>query len=359
MKKKYLFGIFVFTLICLVLETETMAVPPGPFDDGVFDSHIKTVLLHRQGWEFSYPILSLNDSSALAFSFDNLDTKSKNYNYSVVFCDATWMPSRLTFVEYMDGYFQNPMNTYEPSFSTHIPYIHYSLQIPNENIKLKLSGNYVLIVYENGNDDQPVIVKRFVVLDDKVQIAEEVIRPIQPAYRDKYQQINFSIHHPNYLIDNPYQTIKVSIIKNGNWKLSVNDIQPFYVRESEVVYENPDKNLFVGGNEYRSLDLKSLKYQSANIRSIDFVDGAYQVILKPDMSRDNAGYSYDEDLNGKYLIKNQQGRTPETDAEYVRVFFSFKTDVLPEDGNIYVYGGLSDFNCLDRSKMKYNQENGL
>ena len=265
-------------------------MPPGPFPDAVFNKNIKTVLLYKQGWEFSYPVLQLNETAALLLSFDELNANQKNYNYSLVLCDADWMPSRLSFSEYMEGFFQNPLITYESSFSTHIPYIHYSLQIPNDNVKLKLSGNYALFVYENGNEDKPVLIKRFMVVDEKVTIDGEVKRPVLTTYQDEYQQVNFSIQHPDYPIENPFQTVKVTVLKNGIWKFSGDDIKPVYIREAAILYDSPDKNLFLGGNEYRSFDLKSMKYQSANIESMGFDNGIYRMALKPEGSRNRAGY---------------------------------------------------------------------
>lgn len=354
------FKLVLLLLMTSMITSETCrALPQGPFPDAVFNRNIKTVQFYKQGWEFSYPILQLNDVSPLLLSFDELNATSKNYNYSVVLCDADWMPSRLSFSEYMDGFFQNPLISYVPSFSTHIPYIHYSLQIPNENIKLKLSGNYALLIYENGNEDEPVLIKRFMIADEKVTINCEVKRPILPIYQNEYQQVNFSILHPEFVIENPYLTIKVNIVKNGIWKFSIDDIKPLYIRDAEIIYDSPDKNMALGGNEYRSFDIKSLKYQSANIESIGFVGSAFQMVLKPESPRNKTGYFYNEDLNGKYLIQNQQGNTPEIDAEYVHVLFSFKRDVNLDKGDIYVLGAFSDYNCYDDNKMKYNKEKGL
>lgn len=348
--------ILFWLLTFFIIPEACRALPQGPFPDAVFNRNIKTVVFYKQGWEFSYPILQLNDANPLYLSFDELNATSKNYNYSVILCDADWMPSRLSFSEYMDGFFQNPLVTYESSFSTHIPYTHYSLQIPNENVKLKMSGNYALLIYENGNEDEPVLIKRFMIVDDKITINCDVKRPILPAYQDEYQQLNFSVQHPDYIIENPFQTIKVNILKNGVWKFLNSDIKPLYIRDTEILYDSPDKNLFLGGNEYRSFDLKSLKYQSANIESIGFVKDSYQMVLKPEDARNNIVYFFNEDLNGKYLVQNQQGRTPETDADYVHVLFSFKREAIVNGGDIYVFGAFSDFNCYDDNKMKYNPE---
>ena len=49
----------------------------------------------------------------------------------------------------MNGFNGEPIEDYEKSFNTTVLYTHYSLRIPNENISLKLSGNYKLTVYND------------------------------------------------------------------------------------------------------------------------------------------------------------------------------------------------------------------
>ena len=331
------------------------ALPAGPFPDAVFSKNIKTVQFYKEGWEFSYPIIDLNDDKSLLFSFDDLEGNPKNLNYIIVLCDAEWMPTRLSYSEYLDGFYQNTFSNYQVSFNTHIPYVHYSLKVPNENVKVKLPGNYILLVYED-NEDNPLLIKRFMAVDQQISINCNIKRPILPKFQNEYQEVDFTLLHPNYPIDNPYQTIKVVVVKNNQWKFSITDLKPLFIKPNELDYNYEDKNLFLGGNEYRSFDIKSIKYQSANIRSILLQNDAWLVTLKPDKPRDKISYLSNEDLNGKYLIQNQEGSNPDNDAEYVHVLFNFPMEAPLIDGDIYVYGEFSDYNCYDDYKMTYNVE---
>jgi hypothetical protein len=346
----------LYILTTVILSTNLCyALPEGPFPDAVFNKNIKTVQFYKEGWEFSYPIIDLNDGKQLLFSFDDLEGSPKNLNYVIVLCDADWMPTRLSNSEYLDGFFQNTLSNYQVSFNTRVPYVHYSLKLPNENVKVKLPGNYVILVYEN-NEDTPLIIKRFVAVDQRITISAIVKRPTLPKFQNEYQEVDFTLLYQDYPIDNPYQTIKVAVVKNNQWKFSINDLKPLFLRSNELVYDYEDKNLFPGGNEYRSFDIKSLRYQSANIQSILLKDEVWNVILKPDMPRNRMSYLSNEDLNGKYLIQNQEGSNPDNDAEYARITLNFPIDAPLNDGDIYVYGAFSDFNCYDDYKMTYNPE---
>jgi hypothetical protein len=346
----------VFCIIFLsVISNIGYPLPPGPFHDAVFNRNIKTVQLYKEGWEFSYPIFDMKSEAPLLLSFDDLSAEPQGLDYVIVFCDADWMPSRISYSEYMDGFYQNPLSQYTSSFNTSLFYTHYTLQIPNEDVKLKLPGNYIVLVYSD-DEDKPLFVKRFVVVDQQVEIISQIRRPTMPKYQNAFQEIDFTIVHSDYAIDNPYETVKVSIVKNNQWNFSIDNLKPLFIRNGELVYDYEDKNLFPGGNEYRSFDLKSLKYQSANIQSIAFVNNSWQVVLKPDSPRDRVSYMYNEDFDGKYLIQNKQGLDASNDAEYVHVKFTFPMDAPLADGDIYVFGGFSDFNCSDDYKMVYSLE---
>ncbi|GAH95282.1 unnamed protein product, partial [marine sediment metagenome] len=41
----------------------------------IFKKNIKTVLLHKEGWVLSYPIIELNTDDHLVLSFDELSTE--------------------------------------------------------------------------------------------------------------------------------------------------------------------------------------------------------------------------------------------------------------------------------------------
>jgi hypothetical protein len=142
------------------------------------------------------------------------------------------------------------------------------------------------------------------------------------------------------------------VVKNNHWKNSITDLKPLFIKDNELIYNYEDKNLFPGGNEYRSFDIKSLKYQSANIQSMEPKYDTWHVRLKPDKPRNKTSYLSAQDLNGNYLIQNQEG----SDAEYVQVYLTFPMETPLTEGDIYVNGAFSDFNCYDDYKMTYNPD---
>ncbi len=110
----------------------------------VFKNGIKTVQLHKKGWDLSYPILNLNSNEKLVLIFDELGSRTGNYQYKFEHCDAEWNSSNLSPPEYLDGFPENQIEKFNYSFNTTVDYVNYQLEFPNENIQFRISGNYII-----------------------------------------------------------------------------------------------------------------------------------------------------------------------------------------------------------------------
>lgn len=324
----------------------------------IFLPTIKTVQLYREGWEISYPVLELNSDERLVLSFDDLSDDVGNYYYSFIHCNADWNPSGLMESDYIEGFSENQIYDYNYSFNTVPKYIHYRLSIPNEDVKFKLSGNYILYVYSNYNKDEPVLSRRFMVNEKLVNVNAQLKRPSLAKFRDTGQEISVSVNFPGYPVMNPFNEIKIVISQNGRWDNAVELINPSFVRSNEIVYDFDRKNIFYGGSEYRYFDIKSLRYQTEYVQHIDFIDGMHQIALFPSKPKTDRAYFYEQDSNGSFLVKKQEGTDSNVDADYVRVYFSLNTGYPESEGDVFVFGGLSDWRCSKENRMIFNYETG-
>ena len=65
------------------------------FADRIYKSSIKTVQLHRAGWDLTYPVIELNGIDQVELSFDDLTDQVRNYSYTLEHCNADWLSSQL------------------------------------------------------------------------------------------------------------------------------------------------------------------------------------------------------------------------------------------------------------------------
>ncbi len=315
---------------------------------------IKSILLYRDGWRLSYPIIDLNAGVSLVLKFDDLDSEIKNYQFKIVHCDSDWKVSGLSESEYMEGYYQNQIEDYNYSFNTYTSYIHYTLKLPNEEIFFKISGNYAIIVYEDFDEDNIAFIKRFMVAEKLVNIVANVQRPVLSIYRDNSQQINFNIECGSLKIDDPFNDIVVHILQNGRWDNAITDLKPLFNRNGTLIYDYQQENVFPGGSEFRWFDIKSMRYQSPYIKSVEFIDNLHVATLFPAENRADKLYFYNQDLNGKFYPEIQEEDNNDTDADYIQVKFSLPYDVPMADGDFYILGGLGNWLMNDASKMEYD-----
>ncbi len=331
--------------------------PEGSLREMVLDHSVATVQLYRQGWPMSYPVIRLSGDVPLVLEFDDLSEDQPTFTYRVIHCNADWRPSDLSEMDYLEGYPDNEIRSSTPSFSTYFNYLHYRLEIPNENTRLMISGNYLLVVYRDGNPDDVVFTKRFMVTESTVHIEASAHIPVLNAYKACCQEVDFTVNHSGVTIDDPYSETRTFVFQNGLWDLGIDNLQPFMVNPGELVYDYQDENIFPGGNEFRFFDTKNTRTPTYYVERIEYVDPYFHFELKPDEPRSPDNYFSREDINGRYAIEAEGSQDPGIDADYVFVHFRLNMP-LPMDGKVFLTGALTNWQFDDLSLMEYDPEAG-
>ena len=349
--------IFIAIILICSCASAQYRPPDGIYPDAVFAENIKTSRIFKEGWEISYPISNIDDDKPLVLTFDELSRNASYYSYAIIHCDADWQQSRLSTDEYMTGFPINRIRQFNYSFNTHLNYVHYRLTIPNEDVRLKVSGNYVVLVFEDGNESRPVMSRRFSIAESLAAASAWAGRARQTARQNEWQQVDFTVRTINYQIENAYNDLKITVIQNGKWNTARTDIKPLFVRQNEIDYRHLDETLlFHAGNEYRHLDTKSTQFSSTRMTAINFEQPVWNFYLYPDQPRSTGRYAYIEDWNGRYVIQTEKTNRPETEADYVNVHFTLQAFQPFDDGLVYVTGEFCNYAYTEENRMKYNPE---
>jgi hypothetical protein len=347
--------LFLSAFVFIPLMGQPELSDPACFTNHVFKDNIKTVQLFNEKWNLSYPFLKLNSSDKLVCNFDLIGDEPESYNYSFIHCDKDWNKSDIFPADYYSGYIENPVEDYSASFNTTVKYIHYKISFPNDKIQLKLSGNYILVVYPSDNPEQPVLTQRFIIYEEAVQIKVDVHRPLTGDDKDTRQQVDFSVSYNEGNFIDPYRNFYSSILQNGRWDNAKKNMKPDFNAVNELKYNTlSDKNIFMGGNEFRYFDIKSIRYPTENVKGIQFVDGSYNVFLTPSENREFKPYFYWKDFNGRYYIAIQEGQNYDIDADYVNAYFTLPSKQVIGGGDMYVSGALSNWNFDNSNRLIYN-----
>ncbi|MDF1576055.1 MAG: DUF5103 domain-containing protein [Bacteroidales bacterium] len=327
----------------------------GQVREMVLDHSIKTVQLYREGWPMSYPVVRLSEDVPLILEFDDLSEEQPAFMYRMIHCNADWTPSDLSEQEYLEGYPENEIRTSVPSFNTYTSYLHYRLRIPNEDTRLLLSGNYLLLVYRDRNPDDVVFTRRFMMTEGRVNIEANAHIPDLNPYKGCCQEVDFTVNHAGITIDDPFSETRAVVYQNGLWDLGIDILQPYMIRPGQLVYDYQKENIFQGGNEFRFFDTKNTRTPTYFVQEINFVDPFFHFELKPDQPRSPHNYFFQEDINGRYAIEAEGSQDPGVDSDYVVVHFRLEMP-LPLEGSVYMTGALTNWQFDELSRMEYNDQ---
>ena len=322
-------------------------------ENRIYLANVKTVLCYNSKKEQSIPVIMLNSSETINFSFDDLLGGTKNYWYTVEHCTSDWQTSKISTIDYLQGFDSDRIINYRYSSNTTRKYTHYELTLPNTQVQPKIGGNYVLKVYLDGYKNQPVISQRFYILDNQLAVAAEVTNSMQVADRNSKQKINFTINHA-FAIPNPYQDLKAVVMQNFNSNTSIINTKPSFVRPNQLVYNDLNTNDFSGNNEFRKLDTRSLRFKGDNVKDIYRDNDSVSVMIFQDASRNTGAFANQYDENGNFFVRNTDGRDDKTEAEYMGVLFTLNAPAPGANGDAYVIGRFNNFTLSTENKLIYD-----
>ena len=340
----------IFFYITLIF---TSCILTGQVEEVDPPSDIKTITFGSQKDISILPIINLNERIYL--EFDVLNNLEEDFYYVIEHFDYDWTPSRLMKSEYLDGMDNLRIFNYENSFNTYQIYSHYRLQIPNPQTRLKVSGNYLIKIFDE-NDDL-VFSRKFMIMEQQVGVGVQIKRSRNVALINEAQTVDFSIKSNNLNLNNPTETVKTVIVQNNNLKTAIYDLKPQYTLGNELVYRYNDNSLFWGGNEYLFFENKDVRMANLGIQYIDLQD-LYHSYLYTDIDRSSRKYTYNPDINGGFKITVLDRQDPSIEADYTYVHFSLLAEEFLNQ-SVYVYGGFNNFSISDDNKMIFNVEKGI
>ncbi len=372
----------------------------------IFVGNIRTVKFHPVDFPLSEPIVTLGSSTGLSLTFDDVDLDVKNYTYTIQQCNRDWTPNdELSQFEFLDGFEDEILSEYAFSKTRYSDYIHYSLELPNERIRWKLSGNYVLKIFDDTDEKNLVMTRRFMVSESKVLVTPDV----RVAYRNdqsrSHQEVDFDIFAEELILQNATTQITATIYQNGHWNGAISDIKPLFIKRDKIEFRYQNKICFEAGKEWRFVDMRSLQNRLDFVEAIEELEEGFDLLIKKEKPRVFKNYFNSADANGKFVIQNfdhvsfrrlanpisidttsvnldelteselnerdrlnslvreintsdsrRNEREQHLVGEYVLTYFTLDTNQPFQGGDVYIFGEMSDWRIDDRFKLSYNTD---
>lgn len=323
-------------------------------DARVLDKNIRTVQINAGT---PYPVVDLK-TGQINLTFDHIGYELQNYVYSIVHCNSDWQPSDLEDNEYLNGFTEDRITTITSSVNTLQPYTHYTLTLPNQNMRWTVSGNYILKVFDEDNDRKLVMVRRFMVMENKWSVSAQMSQISNASKIFTHQEIDFQVLHEGTVISNPQREIKAFVFQNMRWDRMLGPInpRPFVAVRNSLNFDFQDSIVFPAGKSWRYFDMRSFDFKGGNVQKIERNTLTWQVYLKPEYDQSESHtYGLTDDINGSYAIENRMQGQSFMQTDYANVLFVLARNAPFENREVYVFGELTDWRLKDEFKMEYDE----
>ena len=248
--------------------------------------NIKTIIFKSSNTNNSF----LNYGEQFELSFDDLDSDEKNYYYQINHFDYKWSDSNLLKSEFLNGFDDLRITEHRNSFNTLQSFTHYKIKIPNEDVSIKISGNYSISIHLSNGEE--VFEKKFSIIANTVPIKISISKSNIVKDIDTNQKIKTTILCENCTkLFNSASSLKMIIIKNNNWLNSQIIEKPKYILSDKLIYDDIEFN---GGNEFLNFDNSNINSTNLRIYKTTLTD-LYNNFLTKDKERTNSFYEYNPD----------------------------------------------------------------
>jgi hypothetical protein len=322
-------------------------------EETIEPEYIRTIQFKGASSQSKLPIIELGQK--LQLSFDDIIGNEADYFYTIEHFNFDWTPSDLSKGEYLDGFDDVRIETYENSFNTLQLYSNYKLSIPNRETRaIKKSGNYLLRIF---NDDAEIVFSRkFMVLERVLSVEVEIKRSRIIKNIDQQQVVQFKINSPNLLLINPKQNVKTLVLQNNNLKTAITNLKPLYTIGSELIYKYDQEAAFWGGNEFLFFDNKDLRSSTNGVRYVE-LNELYENFLFTNIDRSTRPYTYNPDINGNFQVRNlYASQNQNIEADYVLMHFNLQHYGSLGDKEIHIYGNFNNWTIDQTTYMRYNEK---
>ena len=342
-----LFQCSMFNVQCSMVYAQTQQI---------FDENVRTLTLTVDDDPTLPPYMPLGGRQHIDIEWDEMSHNYKRYIYHIDHCDWDWQPTDGIFEsDFLEGLNDQLIEDFEKSFNTTQIYTHYRLSIPNRELRLRLSGNYRVRIFEEDDDrdeDPPVLEARFCIYEKEAGIVAQLSSNTDIDFNRDHQQMTLSVGFGALSVVDPQRELKVVVMQNRRWDSRVENLVPNVRRQNGVEFTHNRQLIFPGGSEYYRFEILDVHRTAVGVDRIDWYEPYYHATLYS--TQPAFAYSFVEDQNGVYVLRSSDDYDDATTAEYVVTHFFLKSPRLP-GGDVYVSGWWSGETFNPDCRMEYDE----
>lgn len=338
----------VAALLLAMLPTKGMAAGGQVYETRTMSGQLRTLRMTTD-------LLTLGSDETIEVSFDELSHNVHLYSYTVYHLNNDRTRDDLNSGEYLSGFPRADITDYEHSFNTQQLYTHYRFEFPNDDMRPTLSGNYAIVIYEDGREETPVATACFYIVEPSVAIETTVRSNTNIELNGRYQQLDVDVSLGSTQYHSPDEFTLV-VEQNGRHDNSVYKPRPTYVESSHLRWRDCRALIFEGGQEYQHFDISSLYILGNNVDYQHFDQTFHHAFLFPSVVRADDPYLTELDANGSFVVHAERVSDSDTEADYMFVHFILPASQPWFDGSIYLLGDAWHNLFTEDNRMRYDNE---
>lgn len=336
--------------VCLL----SVSVEAADTMTGVFHPDFKSLQVKVEGNDQLPAFIVMDSSDHIEISFDELADERRYMRYEIEHCDHKWRPDGLISSMFLDGFNVNDVTDYRYSQATTINYIHYTIRIPNEDVRLKVSGNYLLKVYDESDPETILLQARFQVSENTAGVLVSATPRTDIDYQDAHQQISVVVDPKSINIQDPYRDMYVTVQQNSRPDMLRIVPAPMRISADKYYYEHHPSLIFPAGNEYRRFETVTVNYPSMRVEEMSYSEPFYHATLYTDEPRNEQKYVFDKTQHGRYRVRQFNSDDSDVAADYVLTHFTLDMDEI-RGADIFLDGDFTNRRHDASSRMVFDR----
>lgn len=314
----------------------------------VVDDLVRSIQFHKTGSTKQPAIIELNSNDRLQLTFELLEFDSRQFRVNFSHHNPDWSRSSLPAETFMDGLFSTYLNAGQPARVQRPQYRQYSYRFPNDDVRFRKSGNYMLTI-EDADTGYLVLSIPFFVSENQGRIASSVDERITPRQNMRTSHRPESRYRLPDFVEHPQFDLEFYYVQNQFWGRARKAEEVDFSSPAEVHFELDRNRPFIGDYEFLELRLDELSQRNPQVLEYLPAEIPPKIILFDDVN----GFSASGRMSGAgtFGIPDMS-----LNARYADVVFNFDADIDPEiSGEIYLVGDFNNWAIQSGNRMQYDE----
>ena len=309
-------------------------------------------------WMQLVPMMTLGAHDRMTVRFDELSHVVHRYVYVLEHCEPDWTPTEGLFEsDWLEGFNRLPIEDYVNSLNTNVLYTHYELTLPNDQMQLKMSGNYRLHVLDEDEDDQEVLMVEFRIVEPIVNVGLGCTTNTDVELNGRLQQVDMTVNYNQLRVTNLEEQIQTFVMQNGREEEMRANTPPNFINQNGLKWEHNRNLIFDAGNEFHKFEVLDPDHTTMGLALVTWVQDERRYHVFPYVCEEQRNYFYDQDADGAFILRNSDNYESERTSEYVLVHYKLLASRPHENARVFIDGA---WTTEDRETyvMSYDEAEG-